>query len=49
MKTLRTHLGGLRRMVNIRGGLDIVKSTNILTASIVFWYAINYTIACQVY
>jgi hypothetical protein len=38
MKTLRTHLNGLKRMVHLRGGLDAIKSANILTANIVFWY-----------
>lgn len=37
MKPLQMHIGGLKRMVALRGGLDAIRFTNPMTANIVFW------------
>lgn len=35
---LRMHMHGLRRMVDIRGGLNVIRQTNAMVANSVFWY-----------
>ena len=35
---LRMHLDGLKRMLDIRGGLDAIRDTNPMIANSVFWY-----------
>jgi hypothetical protein len=37
LKMMRMHLGGLRRMVGIRGGLNAIRETSPMVANSVFW------------
>jgi hypothetical protein len=39
MRALDAHLEGLKRVVEIRGGLDVIRATNAMAANVVFWCA----------
>lgn len=39
MRALDMHLEGLKKIVQLRGGLDAVRATNAMAASVVFWCA----------
>ncbi|KAK4889150.1 hypothetical protein LTR27_012053 [Elasticomyces elasticus] len=39
MRALDMHLEGLKRVVELRGGLDAVRTTNSMAANVVFWCA----------
>jgi hypothetical protein len=39
MRALDAHLEGLKRVVEIRGGLDLIRKTNAMAANVVFWCA----------
>lgn len=39
MRALKMHLDGLKRIVELRGGLDKVRQTNPMVANVVFWCA----------
>ena len=36
-KSLQLHAEGLQRMIQLRGGLDAIKSTHLVAANIVSW------------
>jgi hypothetical protein len=36
-RSLQMHIGGLKRMVGLRGGLRAIQETNPMAANIVFW------------
>ena len=40
MRALDMHLEGLKRVVELRGGLDTIRSTNAMAANVVFWCAL---------
>lgn len=35
---LKMHLGGLNRMIELRGGLNAIRETNPMVANSVFWF-----------
>ncbi|KAF4624750.1 hypothetical protein G7Y89_g13423 [Cudoniella acicularis] len=37
LKMLRMHINGLKRMIELRGGLDAIRQTNPMVANTVFW------------
>ncbi|KAK5682692.1 hypothetical protein LTS10_005821 [Elasticomyces elasticus] len=39
MRALDMHLEGLKRVVELRGGLDAIRTTNSMAANVVFWCA----------
>ncbi|TKA74133.1 hypothetical protein B0A55_06832 [Friedmanniomyces simplex] len=39
MRALDMHLEGLKRVVELRGGLDAIRATNSMAANVVFWCA----------
>ncbi|EMC98247.1 hypothetical protein BAUCODRAFT_23055 [Baudoinia panamericana UAMH 10762] len=39
MRALDMHLEGLKRIVELRGGLNVIRSTNPMASNIVFWCA----------
>jgi len=39
MRALDMHLEGLKRVVELRGGLDAIRRTNSMAANVVFWCA----------
>ena len=39
MKALDMHLEGLRKVIQLRGGLDTIRNTNSMAANLVFWCA----------
>jgi hypothetical protein len=38
MVRMAMHLDGVKRMVNIRGGLRKIKESSPITANLVYWY-----------
>lgn len=39
MRALDMHLEGLKRIVELRGGLDAIRATNAMAANVIFWVA----------